>query len=300
LPKTGLGVAYDSVDYLQKLALQIQSSLGVLPVVQSIGDRWLNAEDLQKLPGIGQAVRPHQVQALPMPIYLIGMTAPFVQEKNRNHPDVLQVLEPTRPMRDASETVYIARVSAADPSHKPATLAEVDSQVRTDVITAAAYELARADAAAMLKQAKESDLKSAAGNKTLIKVGPLTREPGPTIPGLTLQATPANDFLAKAFKLLNVSSTKPAGKPTDLIELPRDGRILVAELGDVQAMWNAQTRSMEEAQIVQEVEREFQQRFSQEWYNYDAVASRLKFVPEGDVSPKDRPARAPEPAPPKF
>jgi hypothetical protein len=300
LPATSLGPPYNTVEYLQKLAMQIQSVYGVLPSVQSIADRFLTADDLARLPGIGQATREHPVQPLPMPLYIMTFTAPFVPEANRNHPDVLAEFEPTRVMHDAARNVYIARVSAAQVSHKPATLAEVEDQVRTDVIAKAAYDLARADASALLEKAKQSGLKSAAAGKSLLAIGPLTREPGASIPGLPISAASINMFLDKAFKLVTTPTSKPSGKPMELLELQHEGHVLVAELTDVQAMWNERTRSMEESQVADEVQRQFAQRFSQEWFNYNAVESRLKFVPAEGFSSREAPARPPEPAPPIF
>jgi hypothetical protein len=298
LPATTFGVPYNSVEYLQKVATFIQSTYGVLPAVQSIADHWLTIEDLARLPGISKATRSHPVQPMPMPIYLVSMSAAFVSEANRNHPDVIETFEPTRPMTDG-DTVYIARISATDPSHMPASMAEVETQVRQDAITKAAYDLARADAAKLLEHAKQSDLKSAAAGRSLVTIGPLSREPGPSVPGLAISGPSVNDFLQKAFKLLTTPTSRPAGKPIDLVELQRDNRVLVAELTSVQALWNEQTREMEEAQVAEQLQREFQQRFSQEWFNYNAVASRLKFVPEGGTAPQ-MPTAPPEPVAPVF
>src|SRR5206468_9309554 len=118
-PVTALGVPYDSVDYLKKLAAAVQQQFKVLPTVVSLQDNWLTNEDLAKQPGIGLA---HRADSIPFAQYVMGQTAPFLPAENRSELNSLQLFQPAQPMTDANNSVYIARVSAADPAHKPATL----------------------------------------------------------------------------------------------------------------------------------------------------------------------------------
>ncbi len=321
LPHSSLGVPYDSIDYLQKLAAQIQSTFGILPSTQSIANAWLTAEQLGALPGIGQAgLSGGAGQSLPFPHYIMGFTADFLPTEQRTESGVLQHFEPTRPMRDAAGVVYIARVSAADPTHKPASLTEVEQQVRADVISKAAYDLAKADATKMLEQARATDLKTAAAGKPIVKIGPMVRQPGQPVPGLSLQRPASDEFLIDAFKLVSKSTTQPTaapttatatttapaiatagtGKPKALIELESTGRIYVAEIADLQALWTNQSRGMEEAQLTMMLKGELDQRFSRDWFDFDSVSTRLAFVPEKGTTPKQTPQRPAEPPPPLF
>ena len=331
-PPSTVGVPYASFEYLQKIAQQIQANkdLAVLPAAVSIADRWLTADDLGKLAGVGQA----HLNGVPMASYVMSMTAPFVPEAQRKEGDWLRVLEPTRPMEDPNESIYIVRVSAADPSHKPASIAEVEQQLRADLLTARAYELAKADAQKVVAEARrQGSLKAAAGDRTIVTAGPLTNRPGQVIPPLALTGEAADRFTGRAFRLLAttqptgggaggtgggqavvapstsraatapaaaVATTQGAGgpKPIDLIELPRDGRVLVAQLGDVQAMWTERSFPMEEAQIHMALGRGMMQRFLQTWFNYDAVVNRLNFVPEGDADLLQGGAAPAQPPPP--
>jgi hypothetical protein len=87
-------------------------------------------------------------------------------------------------------------------------------------------------------------------------------------------------------------------KPIDLIELPRDGRVLVAQLGDVQAMWTERSIPMEQTQIQRALEMGLMRDFIQSWFNYDSVVARLNFVPEGnaeDLQGGTAPAQPPPP-----
>ena len=339
-PESSQGVPYASFEYLQKLAQQIQAQkqFGVLPTAVSIADRWLTLDDLNKLPGVGQA----QLNGVPMGSYVMSTAAPFIPDEQRKEGGWLRVMEPTRPMLDQNDSIYIVRISAADPSHKPATIAEVERQLRADLLTARAYELAKADATKTLEQARRQGLKDAAAGRGIVSVGPLTNRPGQVVPPLALTGAASDRFVNRAFKLLSTTrpssppaggatggasntsaaagaatatatgaTTAPAGavattqgggaatpRPVDLIELPRDGRVLVAQLGDVQAMWTERSIPMEEAQIHRALTTGLMQRFIQTWFSYDNVVARLNFVPEGNLQDLETGTPPQQPPPP--
>lgn len=297
-PPTSLGAPYDSLEYLTKLAAVIQKDFGVLPTVVSKADAWLTHEDLAKLPGVGLAA----VGGIPLADYIMAFSTPFVAESDRDDQmNLIEVMEPTRPLNDSANNVYIARVSAAEPSHKPATLTEVENQVRADVIARQAFELAKADANALLAKARENGLETASGGKGLVSAGPLTRRQGQVVPTLTLTGDAATRFVDGAFKLLSTPTSRPTGKPVRLVEMPQDGRVFVAELGNVDAMWNERTRPMAEAQIRQMVEQELATLFGEEWFDYQAVTTRLSFKADEDFRIEDLapPARS-QPVRPLF
>lgn len=329
-PESSQGVPYASFEYLQKLAQQIQANkqFGVLPTAVSIADRWLTLDDLNKLPGVGQA----HLNGVPMGSYIMSTAAPFIPEAQRKEGGWLRVMEPTRPMVDPNDSIYIVRISAADPSHKPATIAEVEPQLRADLLTARAYELAKADAIKLLEQARQQGLNNAAGDRAVVTAGPLTNRQGQVVPPLALTGPAADRFVNRAFKLL--ATTRPAGtgvaaagatttgpatpagavattqggagagarapttRPVDLIELQQDGRVLVAQLGDVQAMWTERSIPMEEAQVQRALTTGLMQRFIQSWFSYENVIARLNFVPEGNPQDLETGTAPRQPPPP--
>jgi hypothetical protein len=296
------GVPYNTFEYLQKLAQQIQANkqLGVLPTAVSIADRWLTPTDINNVAGIGQAT----LDGAPLGAYVATRTLPFIPEQLRKDQSSswLHVMEPTRPLTDTSDSIYIARISAAEPSHKPANIAEVELQLKQDLLTVRAYELAKADATKALDVARQAGLKAAAGGKPVVSAGPLTARPGQVVAPLALTGEAANRFVARAFKLLSpTASTQPSGvapttaavattqgvtpgKSIDLVELPRDGRVLVAELTDVQAMWTQRDLPMHQVQIQNVLSDQFEQGFRRGWFNYDSVIARTKWVPDADMS----------------
>jgi hypothetical protein len=327
-PSTSLGVPYNSFDYLKKLQESVQKQTGVLPTVMNVGDNWQTQDDLAKLQGIGTATITSAARPMTMPVYVTMLTAPFLNAENRSQTGVLQLMEPTRPMNDSAETVYIARVTAAETAHKPASLAEVEKQVVDDVKTKLAYEQAKADAQKLLDQARQQgDLNKAAGGQGVIKVGPLTNRQDQPIPALVLTGDASTRFTEQAFKLLSAppttapsaqaaastapttgsvasSTTKPAGPARiGLVELPHEGRVLVAQLGDVQAMWNDRTLPMEQAQLAAMMKQEDESRFNREWFTWEAVTSRLGYVEEaGQQHSRDggAPSAPPPPQAPIF
>ena len=121
-----------------------------------------------------------------------------------------------------------------------------------------------------------------------------------TIPGLQVSPMEVEEFLAQAFKLLSTPTSRPSGKPVELIELAPDGRVLVAELADYQAMWNDRSKSYEEATIAMMLKGELERAFTTDWFNYDSVASRLKFVPDASMKDQDAPSGGSEPLQPIF
>ncbi len=297
-PVSSLGVPYSSVDYLQKLAAQIQSGYGVLPMIQSIADNWLTGEDVAKIPGIGQAMLIGTEPPFPAPQYLMSYSASFLPPDRRGDTNVLQEFEPTRPMQDSSGVVYIARVSGAQPTHKPEALAEVEPLVRADVTNKAAYDLAKADATKLLDAARKTDLKTAAAGKSLVTVGPLTVQPGAPIPGLLVSEQLTGSFLSQAFKLITTPTSRPSGKPIELIELPPDGRVLVAELASLQAMWTDRSKPLQEVQMSMMLKNELDSRFGADWFDYKNVVSRMNYVPDASMKDQDTPASPTEPVSP--
>jgi hypothetical protein len=300
-PLSSLHVPYDSFEYLQKLAASIQNDFGVLPTVVSLADKWLRGEDLSKLAGIGGANALLDVGEVPFGLYLMARTAAFLPANRREETGVLQVLEPARLVRDSAGTTYFVRVSAADPTRKPATLSEVENAVHDDVITAAAYAQAKAEANKLLDQAREKGLSAAAGGKGVIRIGSLNHRPGESVPALSLPAgAAANTFLDGAFDLLATPTSRPSGKPVALIEIPREGRAIVAELDNVDATWTAKSLPFEEAQVQAGLTGQFQSDFARTWFSYPSLSSRLNFVPDTSFKDSEAPPPSPQPSAPIF
>ena len=321
---SSLSVPYDSFEYLQKLAASVQTDFKVQPTVVSLAEKWLDGDSLAKVPGLGAAVAALDVGEVPASLYLMARSAAFLPSERREEPGVIQLFEPSRPLRDSAQTTYIARVSAADPTHKPATLAEVEPAVRGDVVTAKAYEMAKADAEKLLEQARQKgSLKAAAGGSGVVTVGPLTNRNDQPVPALFLAAGPgATQFIGSAFDMLagagttaapttasatttsSVATTTRSGggdaKPLAIISLPREGRAFVAELANVEATFTQRSLAFEATQVQVLVTGRFEENFIRNWFNFPSLTSRLNFVPDPSFKESESPAPPPPPQAPIF
>jgi hypothetical protein len=274
-PASSLGPAYASVEYLKKLAAAVQDQFHVLPTVVSIQDKWLDFDELARQPGIGQA---HREDGIPFNSYVIGLTAPFLAAEHRTENNTLQLNQPSQPMTDANNSVYIARVTAAEPAHAPPSLSDVQAQVTEDVKKLEAFKLAEADAQKLLDAARHEGLESAGAQQKhpAVTVGPLTNRPQP-VPTLNLSDASAAQFTNDAFKLLSTPTSRPSGEPVRMIPLQKDGRIFVAELGNVQAMWNEKSLPIEQAQLHIQMGNQFAQELSRDWFDFGAVKTRTQW-----------------------
>ncbi|MGE5609160.1 MAG: hypothetical protein ACM359_07890, partial [Bacillota bacterium] len=148
---TAMGVPYNTYVYLQRLQTRVQTlkdSRNVLPELVSEAG-WLSRDDLANLPGIGRSffITPDR-RGVPFANYAVDRVAAFLTDAQRkqaqeNHIDLLSLYQPSQPVRDAEGNYYVFRVTAADPTHAPATLAEVEKKVRDDWTTAQAYDKAK-------------------------------------------------------------------------------------------------------------------------------------------------------------
>jgi hypothetical protein len=241
------------------------------------------------------------VGEIPAPLYLMARAAAFAPQERRDDSGMIRRFEPTRPLRDSVQTTYIARISAADPTHRPAMLAEVEPQVKADVITAQAYELAKADANKLLDAARQKGLSQATSGKGVVSIGPLSNRPDQPIAALGLQpGLPANQFVGACFDLLGTPTSRPSGSPVALIELPREGKVIVTELGKVDATWTQRTLPFQEAQLHALLTEQMAEGFIRAWFNYQSIAARTNFVAEAGYKESESPAAPPPPAPPIF
>jgi hypothetical protein len=294
---SSLKAPYNGFEYLQKLAAAIQAEFKVLPTVVSVADKWQTANDISKLPGIGKVT----LREAPFAEYATRMAAPFVAPEFRSRSEVLKILEPTQAMIDENGSTYVARLSEADPSHKPATFVEVEQAVRDDVISAAAYDLAKADAEKLLDAARQKGLTTAdAAPRPILPVGPLTNRAEQAVPVLNLTGPAAIDFLRGAFALITTPTSRPSGQPVALIEIPRDGRAIVTELAKVQASWTQKSLPFEVAQVHAMASDRLKQDFARNWFDFDSLATRLKYVPDKDFKDTEAVAPPPQPVAPTF
>ncbi len=130
---------------LEGLALRIQEKFGVpLPSYQSSGDRWLDADGLAALPGIGAATT-DKFGAAPLALSELVAAA---REFGVNPAIPVQQGIAGPPLTGSDGSVCFFRITATDPSRVPTSLDEVRDQVAADLNRLARYRelVARSDA----------------------------------------------------------------------------------------------------------------------------------------------------------
>lgn len=161
----------------EQLQSQIQDSgqFGVL-LTTVRDDQWRSAEDIGKFEGFGDAEI--EISGFPVPVEAYIMSA-----KELNPPPTsrltalkLQVNVAAQPVTDAEGTVYIFRLTAADPAHVPASLDEVRDAVTRDVKRLKAYK--------KLVETKKDEIRAAALDGGLDKVAETYKTKVETLDGV--------------------------------------------------------------------------------------------------------------------
>jgi hypothetical protein len=338
-PASSLGVPYNSFDYLKKLRDKVQAEHKVTLTIEQ-QDAWQTPAQLDesKLAKDGYATAE---TGITFPRFMSSRIAPFLPEEQRkelasrggeNKP--VEVWEATPLFHDAGEDMLIARATAADPAHVPASLDEVKDKVAADVKEAAAYEAAKKAAQATLDAARTGKWLAnvAAEEKHKVITTGLFGAAGNGVPpqpvtGYDVNGPALSTFVNGAFKLLaqgprgggtavrppsTQASTQPTTRstattaaaastqpvafkdhPVGLIELPSEGKVLVAEVDQLKPIWTKDRASFFEARTALEARFEAEQALRQAWLQFDAVTTRLGYIP---TERRDR--KTPRQAPP--
>jgi hypothetical protein len=276
-PSSALGVPYDSPEYLSKLAADVQKQFKVVPVVQTLADKFRTADELKEIPGIGSADAMFGQQFLPFNIYATALAAPFGKNALSEALPQIQKFEPSRPLTDsASDTTYIFRIIDADPAHKPADSRDVLQKIEEDLRTQQAYDLAKADAQKLTDAAKSGSLRAAAiaAKKSVISPSYIRGE-GALPTDVPVSSNSRATFIEQAFDMLADATTDKT--VVKVIGLPRDSKVFVAQLADVRRIPMFAGQSLEPA-VVRDIMAQLGRDMYAEWYKYDALVARTHFV----------------------
>jgi hypothetical protein len=281
--KKTVSPAYDSFDYLKNIAQEIQSKYHVTLTIASIADSFKSAKELRLLPGIGLVSQ--------FPDYATVDVDAFMPDAQKDDPDVLHLFQPSRPLSDQTGgDVYVFRITAADPAHKPANMKEVADQVERDWKRQQAFDLAKGDAQKLFDAAKTAGLPAAAGNRKIITTGAFSQSPGEAIVNYTLSTRAQSNFIHSTYALLGEIAKKDNTKPVALIEMPADAKVAVAELIAVESTLPTHQMAAMEARLELQLLQEYGLSIAGDWFNYDSIVQRVNYRPDS----ANRPARAAE------
>ncbi len=292
MPLSSVRVPYNTFDYLKALAAQIQSTDGVLPVVTSVNDHFVSPAEAMKLPGIGQA----KVEQEDLASYLERSVTEF-NPNNQNGNGTLALWQPSSALKDDLDDLFVLRVTDAQAAHVPASLAEVQDQVRQDWIKKQAYDMAHASAEKVLNEAKVDGLRSAAQQDGLkiITTGGFMNKSNADIPGYHLPPAAKQPFIDGCFELLSTPRPQPGALPLRVVEMPQAGLADTAELISVTPIFKPQDEQIAMAEADHYAMQRQLRPFGQDWFDYDSVVSRLQYRPEQPSNTNQQP-QGPSPA----
>jgi hypothetical protein len=287
---------FGTLAYLQRIKADVQQRHGVELGVE-LGVAEINepksVQGLRELGGIGQSFT---TGGEPFAGLVMDWAEPFVDAARKAHSDVLSIGEPSRPLRDPAGNAYVFQLREATAAHPPADLAAVKDQVEADLRTKLAFELATAaarklEAAAAAAGGLEAAAK-AASKDVFTTPGFLSRpgarpsgfEPAPAnpLPGVDLPPAARERLLATAFELLE-RGTPDKAHPTAVTELPAAGRVVVAELADVEREWTDAEEDARRQQAAQQIVGDHARRVLEEHFAVGAVKQRLGYRTFGEA-----------------
>jgi hypothetical protein len=324
-PPSSLGVPFNSYEYLQKLRDKIQTDFKVTVGIEQ-QDAWQINKTLADSRFSKFSYDTQTGGSIPFASYLTAFVEPFLTEAQkkalsaRTETRPISLWEPTPAFRNNDDLV-IARVAAADPTHVPASVEEVREKVIADAKLAAAREKAKQAAQALLDAATKGNkfLQTVANEQKLktITTGPLRSDqanaPDATIPNTDIKGRAAEQLITGAFKLLTqparegsalrpttqatplVASTQPTPfkeHPIGLIDLPADGKVVVAEVDSLKPSWTKESQAFPDALVASRERMENEMILRNQWFNYDNVTQRTNYAP---VEKRDRKPRQPAP-----
>jgi hypothetical protein len=196
----------------------------------------------------------------------------------RPSPSLFDSDEKTKAMPDT----VIARLADVLPSEAPKNVAAAQYQIEDDLKKAAAYNLAKDQAALLQTAAKATNLAGAAiaSGRSIIQVqgdNALTiyaSEVKGVYPPL---GDAASSFTKQAFSMMGTYDPKNNSHPLQLIELPEQGRLFVAQLTEVNAIWNAETYYTTAIEMTSEATRDQDEKLREGWFKLDSVTQRTGF-----------------------
>jgi hypothetical protein len=284
---------FQSYEYLQKLAADVLRQYKVTLTIGSATDSFKDVIDLQALPGIGSVSFDTPQQSISFAQYALTVAEPFVPADQRDKPVVLSLYEPSRTLLDDLRNGYVFRITAADPSHKPASFSEVRAEVESDWKRAQSYQLAKEDAQKLLEAARADELEKVAGDHKVIQTEEYSmRAMG--IENYTISSASLPEFIKQTYAMIDPLLSRKSDRPVTLVELPADSKVAVAELVFVDSTIKDEMQQFARDYFGGQIQQQYQAALADAWFNYDALVARLHY--QDQTRPTKTSGSAPQPA----
>lgn len=318
-PSSSLGVPYDSIDYLEKLADLVQSEFGVRPSVVSLAREFLTRELADRNDQLGSLFLQGSEGSREPFLFATSLLFDRNAEFHKDARDGLSRLEPFKPLRDFSGNHAVLRISDTRPAQKATDLEAVRSQIVANLHLLDALAAARASAEAVLARLQDRSLADAGLPRTLdTGLFPVTSVPSSLglpytsqaamqreVIGLLKAAAARDGQLAPPLRAVMVLPAQP-WQPTSALSpwenlrvsfATRTPRVLLAELVEVRGEWTDELtrermRLQQAAGIVRRLvtgQTAEEARFnpgpvvnllSRSWFDFASIAARTGYVPE--------------------
>lgn len=316
---SSLGVAYDSVDYLNRLASNIQSEgrFRVLPSVRSEQAAFLSMDELSVHPVLARMAYRFplntarqlglQTMILPASQYIIEFAKAFMdkQQIEKAGSAVLETYKPSEPLTDlAGETIGFVRITDTAAAHPATDIEPLRARLTSDVNRVRAQEKAMAKATAAVDAIQATGKFEVPGTGvTTVELEPLgfTEQVPPEL-GLSLDAY--EQFHAEVGRRLLGS---PQGQPVDVINVPLAQKVFVAQRIGLEATWSDErelnlrrlvstagvTDRMSEPASPQNIFGLVDNAVTSDWVSIEAIRKRNQWVPAAghDKDEKDQESR---------
>ena len=289
VPATPVGQPYSGPSYLQALTDQANGQFHVRLTVETGND--LSAEQLQKLPHLAAAqaaLSSSSTADASLPGYVSDRALSYLASgEPKTSLATADLLRPSPAFNEEDgSAVDFVRLSSVKPAHPAADLAAVRPMVVDDLTTAAAYELARAQADRLTAAAANGTMPFVASAAGLHPIASQQLSMNDvTIDGLKPPlADAAHDFLTQAFGLLDTFDPVKNPYPAKAVPLPTQRRLIVAQLTFVNVRWTPADYAEWRMEAAQQVLRQRATAARAAWFNADAIVERTGFTPSAAPS----------------
>jgi hypothetical protein len=282
-PVAAAGAAFNTPDYMRKLAASLQDELGPMPSLGLIENGFKSADDLALLEDIGKAV---QGEGLPFSVYATSAGDQFKAAQALPQAARLALWQPSQPVYTgpaATPTgVYIFRLTAMDPSHS-LTLDECRAQVAGDLRLAQAWKATLDQADKLVDQAKHVGVEAAVHDvvprPTVVSSDFFsinTAGSNDQIPGLPLKPGWATALANGAKDLLLHAA--PGEHAVTEVKLPAERMVALLELKGVRGNWqNPVDQLQRQTMLAQLFDDQVSAQIRQAWSNFDLVSKRTQY-----------------------
>jgi hypothetical protein len=229
--------------YLSAVADYVEERDGLRPDVVSLRRDLIPVTDLTDADTVGDIARAAlpvgQGQFLPLSLYVASQAEMLLTEQQReraasNAALLLEPLEPSEPMLDAQENLYIFRLIDIVPDEPARELDEVREAVVADLKIEAAYGLALAEAERRLA---DGDVPEQTSTAFVAAQGPAA---GETVFGEPPLPLAAQRTLARELYALFPPADDDVEADPGVIGLPAGRRVLLAQVTDVEPVFQSE------------------------------------------------------------